>query len=75
MTASSRPGSEKTNIFTRSDFCAPAIAARIPLAESSGITMIERAAIAKRLDGDAGDAVGQSELNPIEAGVETAQRQ
>src|SRR6266478_8543133 len=41
-TAWSNTGSEKTNIFTRSDFEAPAMASRKGLAESSGRTTSDR---------------------------------
>src|ERR1700677_201382 len=42
MTAFRRPGSEKTNIFTRSDFFALFMASMMGFAESSGKTINER---------------------------------
>src|SRR5690349_24632321 len=77
MTAASSAGSEKTNILTRSDFDAVAMAARIGLAESSGRTSRDRDDMqtpALRFTARGRGRIARAGLDAVQLRVDAAER-
>src|SRR6266481_3998164 len=71
-------GSEKTNIFTRSDFQAPAMASRRGLAESSGRTTSDRDDTSSSYSASCNVPVRDSArpgLDPVQVGIDAAGRE